>query len=86
MSLHYEDLCANAQVALDRISDFLGIDRSTLEQYQGEHHVIGNAMRLRALSEIREDISWQTQLRPRDLAVIARIAGPTSHRLGYTWP
>jgi hypothetical protein len=43
-------------------------------------------MRLRALSEIREDRSWEQRLTPADLEVIARVAGPTSRKLGYTWP
>jgi hypothetical protein len=43
-------------------------------------------MRLRALNEIREDRSWQTDLGSRDLDVIARIAGSTSRGLGFNWP
>jgi hypothetical protein len=43
-------------------------------------------MRLTGVSEIREDRSWQTRLNPSDLEVLARIAGPTSRRLGYDWP
>ena len=51
-----------------------------------EQHIIGNPMRLKALGEIREDRSWQQRLSPKDLAVIANIAGPTSHRFAYDWP
>jgi len=43
-------------------------------------------MRLKSLSEIREDRSWQTKLRMDELSVIAKIAGPASRELGFTWP
>ena len=43
-------------------------------------------MRLRALSEIREDRSWQTDLGSGELEVIARITGSASRDLGFDWP
>jgi hypothetical protein len=49
-------------------------------------HIIGNKMRMKGLGEIREDLSWQTSLGSAELSAIARIAGPTSRRLGYSWP
>ena len=88
MSLHYEDLCADPAAVLDRIADFLGVQRAGTQPAprDRERHIIGNAMRLRALSEIREDRSWQTRLASAELEVIARIAGRSSRRLGYDWP
>jgi Sulfotransferase family len=88
LSLRYEDLCADATGVLDRISDFLGVRRGPTRAGTAERdtHVIGNKMRLKGVGEIREDRSWQTRLEAADLTVIARIAGPTSRRLGYNWP
>ncbi|MGH7509224.1 MAG: sulfotransferase [Gemmatimonadales bacterium] len=88
MSVRYEDLCADPGGVLDRISDFLEVDRVTMERGSSnlDRHIIGNSTRLNALGDIREDRSWQNRLGPRDLAVIARIAGPTSHSLGFNWP
>jgi hypothetical protein len=88
ISLHYEELCADPGNVLDRISDFLGIERSRMQHGLGHHesHIVGNKMRLKGIGEIREDLSWQTTLSKADLATIARIAGPTSRRLGYDWP
>ena len=88
MSLHYEDLCTDPAGVLDRISDFLEVDRVTLELGQDvRRHIIGNsAMRLKGLAEIREDRSWENRFDAADLAVIAGIAGATSHSLGYEWP
>ena len=88
MTLYYEDLCADPEGVLDRISDFLQVERarSRPEPRDSQRHIIGNPMRLRALNEIREDRSWQTDLGSRDLDVIARIAGSTSRGLGFNWP
>ena len=88
MSLHYEDLCADPGGVLDRISDFLEVDRSGIREGFGgrESHIIGNKMRMKGIGEIREDLSWQTKLGRGELATIARIAGPTSRRLHYNWP
>ncbi len=88
MSLHYEDLCADPAGVLDRISDFLGVERAGSQPAPAdrERHIIGNSMRLRALSEIREDRSWQTRLAGPELEVIARVVGRSSRRLGYAWP
>jgi sulfotransferase family protein len=88
MSLHYEDLCADPGSVLDRISDFLGVVRATTQQgfRDGDRHIIGNSMRLKALSQIREDLSWQTKFGAPELATLARIAGPSSHSLGFRWP
>jgi hypothetical protein len=86
--LRYEDLCADPQSVFDRISDFLGVTPAVIQigARTGERHIIGNKMRLKAVSEIREDRSWQTRLDPLDLAVLAEIAGPTSREFGYDWP
>jgi hypothetical protein len=88
LTLHYEDLCADPGGVLDRISDFLEVERARSQPGPRDlkRHVIGNPMRLRALSEIREDRSWQTDLGSGELKVIARIAGSASRGLGFNWP
>jgi len=87
LTLRYEDLCADPGAMLDRVSDFLGIVRAPIQPvvHTADQHLIGNAMRLKGGGAIREDRSWQTRLSSADLAVIERIAGPTSRRLGFTW-
>jgi hypothetical protein len=88
MTLHYEELCADPASVLDRISDFLEVQRAQSQPAPraADRHVIGNPMRLKALSEIREDRSWQTQLGTAELQVIARITASASRRLGFNWP
>jgi len=88
MLLHYEDLCNDPQGTLDRVARFIGVEpvpMSTLLE-SSERHVIGNSMRLKALDEINEDLSWQPTLRGQDLRTIANVVRTTSHRLGYDWP
>jgi hypothetical protein len=88
MTLHYEELCADPGGVLDRVFDFLEVERVRPQPspHDPDRHIVGNSMRLRALSEIREDLSWQTTLTGEQLEVIARIAGPVSRRMGYSWP
>lgn len=88
MSLRDQELCADPAGVLDRIADFIGVARGMMQQgFRGSvSHIIGNKMRMKALSEIREDLSWQTTLGSEELSTIARVAGPTSHRMGYNWP
>lgn len=88
MSLRYEELCADPGGTLDRITEFLGIPRMSLTHgfRNQENHIIGNKMRMTGLGEIREDRSWESRLGVPELSTIARIAGPTSHDMGYQWP
>ena len=88
LSLRYEDLCADPGAVFDRISDFVGVPRAAIRigQRSEASHIVGNKMRLQAVSEIREDRSWESRLDAGALATLARIAGPTSRQLGYDWP
>ena len=88
MTLQYEDLCADPPGTLRRIAEFVGVDPRPIESTASseDRHVIGNRMRLKGITEIREDRSWQSRLGGDDLARIASIAGPASRRLGLSWP
>lgn len=88
MTLRYEELCADPQAVLDRVATFLGVEPARLnpDPRDSNRHIIGNPMRLKALSEIREDLSWQAHLSRHDLEAVARIGGSASRALGYDWP
>jgi hypothetical protein len=87
LRLRYEDLCADPRGTLARIAGFLEVaPPSDSSHSRAESHIIGNKTRLLGHSEIREDRSWETRLTRNDLAAIARIAGETSHAMGYDWP
>jgi hypothetical protein len=88
MTLRYEDLCADPDGVLERLAGFVGADTAPAPTGPRgvDRHIIGNSMRLKGPSEIREDRSWETRLNQADLALISRLAGPTSRRLGVGWP
>lgn len=88
MLLHYAELCADPQATLDRIARFIGLEPAPVPQnlQAVDHHIIGNAMRLKGVAEIREDQAWREKLDENDLRVIARIAGSASRQLGFGWP
>ena len=88
MTLRYSDLCADVQGTMDRVADFIGVERAPVppDFRSVEHHIIGNYMRLGGSSEIREDLSWQQLLTESDLAAIARISGVANRLFGYNWP
>jgi len=88
MVLQYEELCRAPESTLDRVAHFIGVEPAPISTLLGnsERHMIGNSMRLKALDEIDEDLSWQPTLRGRDLRTIAKVVRTMSHRLGYEWP
>jgi hypothetical protein len=88
LRVRYDDLCADLQGTLDRISDFLGVARAPApaDFRAVEHHIIGNEMRLSGLGEVREDASWRERLSAADLEAIASAVGRTNRFFGFDWP
>ena len=87
LRVHYEDLCRDPQATLDEIARFIGVEAAPMPPLDtAEHHIIGNSMRLRSIEAIREDQGWREALTQDDLAVIERITGDVSRRLGYPRP
>lgn len=87
--IRYPELAEDAQLVLDDLSAFLGIEPAAVpaDFYATDHHVTGNAMRLReGAGVIRNDESWKTVLSEADLRDIARIAGDANHEFGFDWP
>jgi hypothetical protein len=88
LTVRHEDLCRDPRETLARIFDFLDVspdlETGGVRQIQaGDHHIIGNRMRLSRTSEIRLDERWRTELTPDQLRTIERIAGPELTRYGY---
>jgi hypothetical protein len=88
LRIHYNDLCDDYQACMDRISDFVGVERATIpENFFGlEHHIVGNEMRMKRDQRVIRDLSWKKRLADEDLAMIAREAGSASHHFGFDWP
>jgi hypothetical protein len=59
----------------------------TKDFYEGEHHILGNRMRLKGGNGVVEpDVSWKERLTDRDLDIIARIGGVANRFFGHDWP
>jgi hypothetical protein len=48
------------------------------------HHIVGNAARMRSISNIRLDERWKRVLSSDQLDVIQQIAGSLNQSFGYT--
>lgn len=84
MTLRHEDVCADPPGALSRIHSFAGLPPAGVPDLQGgEHHVIGNRMRLSAISEIRLDERWKTALTPEQMAIVESRVTPLNRQYGY---
>lgn len=84
--VRYEDITHDVEAELDRIHQFIGIERKALppeEERAKRHTIAGNRTRLRALDEIREDQAWRDHLTPEQVDEVTRIAGDVARKLGY---
>lgn len=83
--LRYEDLCRRPDATLQKLLTFLEVEpRDTSAHFKlGEHHVLGNGMRLDTNREIRCDECWRSALDARDLETFDAVAGEMNRRLGY---
>jgi hypothetical protein len=90
LRITYDELCADLQGTLYRITDFVGVKQAPppSDIYGGEHHIIGNRMRLRSNGSgvVTLDESWKDRLTERELEIIARIGGAANRRYGHHWP
>jgi len=83
--LRYEDLCSEPDSSLDRLGRFLDVGPFSPSRFidPGEHHVLGNSMRLRGPLEVRLDEKWRTELHEDEQKAVVEVAGQTHRRLGY---
>lgn len=88
MRLRYDELCADHQGVIDRISDFTGVERGTIPKdfYATPHHIVGNKMRLASSAEIRPDHSWRQRLSDKQIEIVGRVAGAANRKYGFEWP
>lgn len=85
IKIRYEDLCQKQDEALGAILDLVGekpIPAS--EDFRRiDHHILGNAMRLRPQGKVEVDQKWRSRLKAEDLAAFDRVAGDMNRRHGY---
>lgn len=89
LDLKYEDMCAAPQQEITRIWEWLGLDSEPLNEKDfksGDFHLLGNAMRLTSVGEIRTDTSWQDKLTDAEKTHFEQHAGALNRQLGYGDP
>ena len=88
LRLRYEDLCRDPPAALRRCFALAGLAEPPAAasgdvRAAVEHHIVGNAMRLKPEAKIELNEKWRATMAPADLAAFERIAGPLNRRFGY---
>lgn len=72
----YEDLCKNTNPVLNEIYQKVGISEWQFDGdvREGEHHILGNEMRVTNVNEIKFDERWKTELTANQIIEIEDIA------------
>ncbi len=85
LRVRYEDLVSDVLGQLNRIAAFLDVDgwAELPDHTAGEHHVIGNKMRLDGRREISLDEAWRRTLDADQIATISRRTERERAELGY---
>jgi len=83
--LRYEDLCAAPDDLLARLCAFLDIAPLSAPEviHPGDHHILGNSMRLRGPMKVQLDEKWRDGLSKAEQDTVLAIAGTMNRRLGY---
>lgn len=72
MRLYYEDMCIDPVATLSHIYAGMGLDNCIFsgDVRSGDHHILGNAMRVTNVNEIHLDERWRNEL---DVATVDEI-------------
>lgn len=83
--LKYEALCESPYETMENICRSIGIGTFS-ESHRSDYlaHLLGNAMRLARLEEVRLDESWRLRLTQQDLRIFVDLAGRLNSSLGYS--
>lgn len=85
MAIRYEDLCHDLEGTMRKACETLGLpfDERVLGQQLDEYHLLGNRMRMSFDGKVKEDLSWQTELRSEEILSISNIMKPALERFAY---
>ena len=74
--IYYEELCSNTNPVLNDIYNHVGISDYSFEGdvREGEHHILGNEMRVTNANQIRLDERWKSELSEKQINEIEDIA------------
>ncbi len=82
--VRYEDLCADSTQTMQDLCYFLGVDfDSAMIGVPGEYHMLGNRMRSSFDGTVKEDLAWQEQFGPVEIATIERSLKKYMVRYNY---
>ncbi|MDX1475268.1 MAG: sulfotransferase, partial [Reinekea sp.] len=85
LRIRYEDLCQDVPGTLAQLFRFCGVEPPVeLPDFRiTPHHIVGNPMRLKSVSEIRLDERWKQVFSYEQLKQINQVAGPLREQYGY---
>jgi len=85
LRVRYEDLCADPEREFGRICELLGLEPlpGPYEFLAGDHHIIGNRMRLSSSSEIVLDERWRSILTDEEAEAVRRSTSGHRRTFGY---
>ena len=83
--VRYEDLCSDPERELERICELVELQPlpGPYEFLSGEHHILGNRMRLSSSSEIVPDERWRTVLTEEEAEDVRRLTRRHRQTFGY---
>ena len=86
LDVRYEDLAANPEPTLRRITDFLDVpfeEQMPIFEGRVHHNINGNNIRFNGRHQVAPDERWRQELTPAALEFFVQRAGHTSEALGY---
>jgi hypothetical protein len=85
LRVRYEDLCTDPEREFGRICELLGLEKlpGPYEFLSGDHHIIGNRMRLSSSSEIVLDERWRTILSEEEAETVRSSTNRHRQAFGY---
>jgi hypothetical protein len=85
MLARYEDVCQNIHGMLRQLYRFCGVDLDVdIANFRTvPHHIVGNPMRLKQLSEIRLDERWRSLLTSEQIDQVSQVAAQFLRHYGY---
>jgi hypothetical protein len=85
LRVRYEDLCIDPEHEFGRICELLGLETipGPYEFLTGDHHIIGNRMRLAGSSEIVLDERWRSVLTAEEADEVRRTTSRHRQAFGY---
>ncbi len=85
LTVKYENLCANIEVTLNKICDFIDLphDQNILDFNHKQYHILGNRMKGKFDGIVKEDLSWKSKLNEDQVNKITRMMFKNMKRFNY---